>query len=153
MTEREAAAQANPFSEMTDEELISTLGTVRPDTPLARQLEQMVQLRGARRQADATDKLVAATDRLARVTGRLGGATWALAGLTLLLVLAAGLQVYPAFKKGETTAPVGQRVRQECGAIMDEVADYAEKIGRPITRDTFASGLLKCLIESASRGR
>jgi hypothetical protein len=53
------------FSEMHERELIDMLGGVRPDTPLAEQLKQEIQLRIAERQA-----------RAAEVSENLAGRVW-----------------------------------------------------------------------------
>jgi hypothetical protein len=65
--------------------------------------------------------------------------------MTLLLVIAAGVQAYPSFRKAEN---VGERIRQECEAIVSEISDLETL--RPDSRREL---VVKCLLESAVRGR
>jgi hypothetical protein len=94
-----------------EEELLSRLGQVRNDHPVAAEILRVLEFRRVRQQATAAatilqatekqaasgDALVLATRGLVTATTRLAWATWALAGMTVLLVLAATAQAYLMF--------------------------------------------------------
>jgi hypothetical protein len=132
---------------MTDDQLLDLAHQLTPGTPDDVAVSRILHLRVAQREAQGGAALVKATDRLVRITGRLGTATWVLGGMTLLLVLAAGVQAYPIFKRED----VGQRIRRECVAIMREAAAVAPR--GEVTDQEFNDAVFTCLVTSATKGR
>jgi hypothetical protein len=95
------SAEMQTLLDTPEEELLSRLGQVRNDHPVAAEILRVLEFRRVRQQAASGDALVLATKGLVTATIRLAWATWALAGMTILLVLAAAAQAYLMFTAAE----------------------------------------------------
>jgi hypothetical protein len=105
-------AEIRPLLDMTDEDLIASLGLAADKHPNVAAVHRILEFRRAKdqsaaakglleateRQATAGDALVKATGDLVSATGRLARATWTLGVMTGLLVLVAAFQGYVMFR-------------------------------------------------------
>ena len=142
--------------------LVTTVGELKPSDPNKARWEATIWNVGDTDDHIAGDvaKAVSALEGFCRphlaegsraLSGSVKLVTWGLVALILLLLVGAALQA--AYPELRGTAAVGQRVRQDCTAIMDEIVDYAASMNQPMERQTYERGVLQCLLQSATRGR
>jgi len=124
---------------LNDKDLVKLRYDVTSTNPEAPTVDHIIRLRIAEREAKGSAALTRATDKLVN-------ATWVLGALTVLLVIAAGIQAYPIFKREED---VGQRIRRECEAIASQLAAVPGGLDAVGTRREV---VVQCLRDSA-RGR
>jgi len=85
---------------MTPEELVKQRSRESAGTPDAIAIDRIIELKIARSQADASDKLLTSTDKLVNATHRLGTVTWWLVAGTFLLGISAAVDVIFKIIKG-----------------------------------------------------